>query len=72
MSTEYRTQGAESPCNHCLIEITGVCGMDRELARAQVRLQTPHRHGARRSAGCETGAGEGELLHHFSLAQNLF
>ena len=46
--------------------------MDRELARAQVRLQTPHRHGARRSAGCETGAGEGELLHHFSLEQNLF
>ena len=36
--------------------------MDRELARAEVRLQTPHRHGARRGTGCEGGKGEGQLI----------
>ena len=36
--------------------------MDRELARAEVRLQTPHRHGARRIAGCEGGKGEGQFI----------
>ena len=36
--------------------------MDRELARAEVRLQTPHRHGAWRIAGCEGGEGEGQFI----------
>ena len=36
--------------------------MDRELARAEVRLQTPHRHGARRRTGCEGGKGEGQFI----------